>query len=77
MTIEIETVIAAGAAIVTTCIAIYEWFKARISAAELNRLVNTAKDATNQASDGRSSVTASEALDMIGQTINSLSTVEK
>ena len=77
MTIELETVIAAGTAIITTTIAIYKWTKARIATAELNRLVNTARDATNQASDGGSSVTTSEALDMIGQTIDSLSTIEK
>ena len=77
MTIEIETAIAAGTAIVTTCIAIYEWVKARISAKELNRLVDSARDATSQASDGGSSITASEALDMIGQTISTLSTIEE
>lgn len=77
MTIELETVIATGTAILTAAIAIYEWVKARISAAELNRLVSTARDATSQASDGKSSVTASEALNMIGLTIDSLSTIEK
>ena len=77
MTIELETLIATGTAIITTTIAIYHWIKDRISTAELNRLVNTARDATDKASDGGSSVTPTEALDMIGQAIDSLSTIEK
>ena len=76
MTIEIETLLATGAAIVTACIAGYEWVKARISAKELQMLVDSARNATAKASDGGSTVTDSEALGMISDTIGALSTID-
>ena len=76
MVIEIETILAAGTAILLAGTTAYEWIKARISAKELQMLVDSAREATAKASDGGSTVTDSEALGMISDAIGALSTID-